>query len=65
MSVNLDTITHVCICGSHTWKILATFDDYEIASYSTDMYCGECGAYAIAPTPIDKPGYDPDNYVTS
>lgn len=65
MSVNLDMLVHTCICGSDTWKILATFDDYEIASYSTDMYCAECNAYAITPTPIDKPGYSPDNYVTS
>jgi hypothetical protein len=54
--VDLGMITHVCICGSVLWKVLVTFDDYEIASYSLDMYCAECGAKAIAPTLVDKPG---------
>lgn len=48
-------ITHQCFCGSDTFKLLVTFDDYEIASYSTDMYCAGCGAYFGAPTPIDRP----------
>lgn len=55
--VDLDCITHQCICGNNVWKICATFDDYEIASYSLDMFCLECGAKAITPTPIDHPDY--------
>jgi hypothetical protein len=55
MSVDLGVVTHVCICGGNLWKILATFDDYEIAMYSLEMYCAECGAKAKTPTPLDKP----------
>lgn len=48
-------VTRQCVCGSETFKILATFDeDYEVASYSTDMYCVECGRYWGTPTPLDK-----------
>jgi hypothetical protein len=53
--MDLDTITHQCVCGSVLWKVLVTFDDFEIATYSLDMYCAECGAKAIAPTPLDRP----------
>ena len=56
-----DTITHVCTCGSNLWHIVVSFDDYEIATYSTDMECLECGTRAKAPTPIDKPGYKPES----
>lgn len=52
-----DTITHVCPCGSELWRVVVTFEDYEIATYFTDMECIECGTRAKAPTPIDKPGY--------
>lgn len=53
--IDLGVITHVCVCGSHQWKIVVSFDDYEIATYSLDMYCFDCGAKAIAPTAIDRP----------
>lgn len=53
--IDLGMVTHVCICGSCLWKILVTFDDFEIATYSLDMYCAECGAKAIAPTELDRP----------
>lgn len=56
-----DTVLHVCSCGGNLWKVVVTFDDYEIATYSTDMECLECGTRAKAPTPIDKPGYKPDS----
>lgn len=52
-----DTITHICTCGSHLWHLVVSFDNYEIASYSTDMECLECGSRAKAPTPIDHPEY--------
>lgn len=55
-SIDLGCVTRVCICGSETWKILATFDeDHEIATYSTEMYCAACGAKAETPLPINKP----------
>jgi ferredoxin-like protein FixX len=50
-----DTVIHVCPCGNNIFRIYATFDDYEIATYSTDMECLECGTRAKAPTPIDRP----------
>lgn len=59
--INLDTITHQCTCGSILWKVLVSFEDFEIASYSLDMYCAECNNKAIAPTPLDHPDYQPDN----
>lgn len=56
-----DTIMHTCLCGSDMWRLIVSFDDFEIASYSTDMECVECETRAKAPTPIDKPGYKPDS----
>lgn len=52
-----DQILHVCVCGGNLWRLVVSFEDYEIATYSTDMECLECGTRAKAPTPIDKPGY--------
>lgn len=52
-----DTIVHVCPCGSHLFKIVASFDNYEIATYSTDGECLECGTRVKVPTPIDNPDY--------
>ena len=56
-----DTIMHECICGSTLWRVIVSFDDYEISAYATDMECLECGTRAKAPTPIDKPGYKPES----
>jgi hypothetical protein len=53
--VDLGVITHTCICGCTQWKIWASFEDFEISAYSLEMYCLECGAKAITPTPIDRP----------
>lgn len=55
--VDLNQITHICICGGNLWKLLVTFEDYAIATYSLDMYCVECGSKAIAPTEVDRPGF--------
>jgi hypothetical protein len=52
-----DTVTHVCVCGGTLFKIYASFDDYEIAAYSTEGECVECNTRVRVPTPIDKPGY--------
>lgn len=56
-----EQILHECVCGSNMWRLIVTFDDYEIASYALDMECFECGTRAKAPTPIDKPGYTPES----
>ena len=55
MNIDLDTVTHQCVCGSKIWKLLAAFEDYELAWYSITMYCASCGAKALAPTPLDRP----------
>ncbi len=56
MSLDLDTITHVCICGSEFWQPeWIAFSDYEISAYSLSMKCVHCGAKAIAPTEVDRP----------
>lgn len=52
-----DTIMHTCVCGSALWKVVVSFDNYEVAAYATDMECLECGTRALTPTPVDKPGY--------
>lgn len=51
----LDTVVHMCYCGCSVFKILATFDDFEIATYSTDMYCADCGTKYKTPTELDRP----------
>lgn len=50
-----DTVVHVCVCGNRVFKIYATFDDYEIATYSTDGECIQCGARFKVPTEVDRP----------
>ena len=48
--------SHECInCGSDTFKILAKFEDYEIAWYTTSGYCAACGAAVTVPTLLDDP----------
>lgn len=56
--LDLGVITPVCICGSQMWEVewIIFNDDYEIAAYSLNMKCIECGNKAITPTPIDKVG---------
>ena len=53
--IDLGVTTHVCVCNGELWKVLVTFEDYEVATYSTEMYCDGCGAKALAPTLLDKP----------
>ena len=54
-------IMHQCICGSDMWKIVVTFDNYQIAGYMLDMECFYCGTRATAPTEIDDPDYEEYN----
>lgn len=56
-----DTVMHTCVCGSNLWRVVVSFEDYEIATYALDMECLECGTVAKAPTPIDNPEYKPDS----
>ena len=51
-------ILHECVCGSDMWKVVVTFEDYEIAGYLLDMECFHYGTRATAPTPIDHPEYE-------
>jgi hypothetical protein len=54
-------IMHECICGSDMWRLVVSFQDYEIATYLLDMECFYCGTRATAPTPIDNPEYEENN----
>jgi hypothetical protein len=48
--------THTCLnCGGDTFKILAKFEDYEVAWYTTAGYCDMCQAPVTVPTPLDRP----------
>ena len=48
--------SHACLnCGGETFKVLATFEDYDIATWSTDGYCYQCGAAVTVPCPVDDP----------
>lgn len=49
-----DTVIHQCPCGSNLFRLAVTFENYEIAAYSLDMECIECGTRAKAPTPLDR-----------
>lgn len=63
--INLDTVTHACVCGNFLWNVQAWFDDYEIAGYLLEMECAECKNLALAPTLPDKPGWTKEeSYVT-
>ena len=43
-------ITHECACGSTMFRLIVTFEDYEIATYFLDMECIACGSRYNAPT---------------
>ena len=44
--------TTVCPCGSDTFKVLVRLDEgNEIAWYSLNGYCHDCGAAVTIPTP--------------
>ena len=47
-------ITHECICGSNMWRLVVSFEDYEISAYLLEMECTFCGTIATAPTPLDR-----------
>ena len=48
--------THECFhCGCNQFKILASFDDYEVAWYALTGYCASCGQPSTMPTPLDDP----------
>ena len=50
--------THACpACGHTFFRIVARFEDYELAFYTTAGECDNCGALVTVPTPVDEPGY--------
>lgn len=62
MSEPLNTIdqtgipTHECFnCGSNLFKIIATFENYEIAMYLIEAQCAMCDSELTAPTLPDHP----------
>lgn len=46
--------THACPCGNELFKVLVSFEDYAVATYSLDGYCTECGARCSMPTELDR-----------
>lgn len=51
--------THECLnCGSDTFKVLAKFEDYDIAWWSLKGYCAVCDAPVTVPCPVDHPDHD-------
>jgi C4-type Zn-finger protein len=53
--------THECpICESRLFKIVASFDEYNIALWLTEGECANCGLKLTVPTPVDDPNYSPD-----
>lgn len=48
--------SHQCLCGSDTFKILAKFEDNEIAWYTLNGFCASCDAPVTVPCPIDGDG---------
>lgn len=59
---NMGMITHVCICGSRVFNLQVVFDEYEISWYNLEMECAVCGTLWTAPTPVDNPDNNGDNY---
>lgn len=55
-----DTVVHRCHCGNSVFRVFATFEEYEMTTYSTDGECIECGSRFKVPTPIDNPDYKED-----
>lgn len=53
-----DMVLHTCVCGSNLFRVVVSFEDYEIATYCTDMECLECQTRCKAPTPLDNPDYE-------
>ena len=52
-----------CInCGSNVQVIRAIFSDYELVMWFLDSFCAQCGSPMTAPTPIDHPDWNPDDY---
>lgn len=48
--------THACpACGHTFFRIVAHFDDFEIAFYTLEGECDDCGALVTVPTPLDAP----------
>lgn len=53
---------HECFnCGSTLLKIVAYFEDYDIAGWLMDAECANCGAPLTAPCPVDNPGWTGPN----
>lgn len=50
--------THACpACGSRLMKVIASFEDFDIAMWLMNAECAECGSLLTAPCPPDKPDY--------
>jgi hypothetical protein len=53
--------TNECFnCGSNTFTIQATFENYELQMYWLEGTCSICDSPVTVPTPIDHPKWDPE-----
>lgn len=47
--------THECLsCGCDTFRIIAKFEDYEIAWWALNGYCYMCDSPVTVPCPADR-----------
>ena len=46
---------HVCSCGCRMFQSIVMFEDYELAWWSLDGECLNCGNKVILPCPVDRP----------
>ena len=45
---------HVCVCGCQMFQSIVMFEDYELAWWSLDGECLNCGDRVILPCPVDR-----------
>lgn len=48
------TPTHMCPCGCDLFRILARFEDNDIALWTLDGECYNCGNLLTVPCPADE-----------
>jgi hypothetical protein len=53
--------SHECFnCGSRMFRVVAAFEDFDIAMWGLDAECFACGLPATVPCPIDDPELNPE-----
>lgn len=48
--------THQCLnCGGNQFRVMAAFEDYDIAMWGLDGECFVCDSPVTVPCPVDDP----------